>query len=488
MSNEHTKLKRALGFSASYGAAVGLVVSGTAMFSVSSVAASAGHATFISAAIGMIPMMVAAFAFGELTAMIPGGGMVSDYTSPALGRFWATFAVLSGYVMLIACDGGTQLVMGGLTLEEVSGIPQWVVSLTLLAIALLVNIFDVGMYGKVEGVVTIIMMIIYFAMAILGAAGAGEAMGAAVAIPENAGFLPEGGWSAVFGSVGTAVWFFIGFEFACPMAEENKKPYKNIPYALISGLITIYIVDVIFTYGAVKYTDLSVMAASATPQVDASVAMLGQVGGMTMSILTILASFTTANAYMAALPRMLYGMARENLVPKFFGNLHPKYRVPMWGLVFTVFLMLLTTVYITIQGGSSDVFTMFINMACITWLVTYCIAMIDVLVLRKKYPDFPRLWKAPAAKIVMPIGILGAVYAISTLAYVLPQACVVMAIVAIYAFVWNKAHKIPVNETVPLETYVNRVRERSEYLPVWDEAVVEWMNQRASAQKSSSHD
>lgn len=44
MSNEHTKLKRALGFSASYGAAVGLVVSGTAMFSVSSVAASAGHA------------------------------------------------------------------------------------------------------------------------------------------------------------------------------------------------------------------------------------------------------------------------------------------------------------------------------------------------------------------------------------------------------------------------------------------------------------
>ena len=36
MSNEHTKLKRALGFSASYGAAVGLVVSGTAMFSVSS--------------------------------------------------------------------------------------------------------------------------------------------------------------------------------------------------------------------------------------------------------------------------------------------------------------------------------------------------------------------------------------------------------------------------------------------------------------------
>lgn len=94
--------------------------------------------------------------------------------------------------MLIACDGGTQLVMGGLTLEEVSGIPQWVVSLTLLAIALLVNIFDVGMYGKVEGVVTIIMMIIYFAMAILGAAGAGEAMGRCSGHPGKRRF-PAGG-------------------------------------------------------------------------------------------------------------------------------------------------------------------------------------------------------------------------------------------------------------------------------------------------------
>lgn len=86
MSNEHTKLKRALGFSASYGAAVGLVVSGTAMFSVSSVAASAGHATFISAAIGMIPMMVAAFAFGELTAMIPAAAAWSPTTPRPL---WA---------------------------------------------------------------------------------------------------------------------------------------------------------------------------------------------------------------------------------------------------------------------------------------------------------------------------------------------------------------------------------------------------------------
>jgi amino acid transporter len=44
------------------------------MFSVGNVGAITGNAAFISAAIALIPMMAAAFAFGELTAMIPGGG------------------------------------------------------------------------------------------------------------------------------------------------------------------------------------------------------------------------------------------------------------------------------------------------------------------------------------------------------------------------------------------------------------------------------
>ena len=475
---EHTKLKRVLGFPASYGAAVGLVVSGTAMFSVGNVGAISGNATIVSAAIALIPMMAAAFAFGELTAMIPGGGMISDYTVSALGRFWGTFALLSGYVVLIACDGGTQLVMGGLTFEQMLGVPQLLVSLILLAIIILVNVFGVEFYGRAEASVTIIMMIIYFVLAILGTAGLGESMGVAQAIPENAGFLPEGGWPVVFGSVGTAIWFFIGFEFACPMAEENKKPYKNIPYGLIGGLITIYVVDIIFVMGAVKYTSLDVMATSSVPHVDATTAALGFWGGVIMGAVTILASFTTGNAYIAALPRMLYGMARENLVPKVFAKIHPKYRVPMHGIVFTVCLILLTTVYISLNGGTSDLILMFINVACITWLVAYIIAMIDVLVLRKKYPDFPRLWKAPAAWIVLPIGILGALYAIYTLSYVLVYALILMAIVAAYAIIWNKSHGLPVNNVVPIEGLVTEVRERSEYLAVWDEAVAEWLNKR----------
>ena len=47
MEQNNTKLKRVLGFGATYGAAMGLVVSGTAMFSVTQVAGQASHAVWI---------------------------------------------------------------------------------------------------------------------------------------------------------------------------------------------------------------------------------------------------------------------------------------------------------------------------------------------------------------------------------------------------------------------------------------------------------
>ena len=83
-----TKLKRVLGFGATYGAAMGLVVSGTAMFSVTQVAGQSSYAVWITGVIGLIPIICAALAFSELSAMLPGGGMISDYTNPALGRSW----------------------------------------------------------------------------------------------------------------------------------------------------------------------------------------------------------------------------------------------------------------------------------------------------------------------------------------------------------------------------------------------------------------
>lgn len=474
------KLKRTLGFGPAFGAAVGLVVSGTAMFSVGNLAGTAGYLTFLVAGIALIPMMIAAFAFGELAAMLPGGGMISDYTLPALGRFWAMFALLSGYVLLIACDGGTQLMIGGASIESFTGIPQVVVALGLFAIVIVINVVGVGVYGMIETWLTVGMTIVFALFGLAGFLGAGEAMGVAGSV-SNASMLPEGGVSTALGCVGSAVWFFIGFEFACPMAEENKKPYKYIPYALIFGLISIYVMDSLFATAAVRYTDPAVLANSATPQTEAAMAIMGQGGYWIMTTLTILASFTTANAYCAALPRMLYGMAREQLMPQLFTKVSPKFRTPINGIIFTVLLMAFAIFYMSLNGTNAGTVSSLISVACITWMISYAIAMIDVLVLRKKYPDFPRLWKAPAAKVVFPLGICFVAYAISTLSEYIPAALVAMAVVSLFIVLWCKHKDLNMWECSDISETAQNIRETSEYLSGWDEAVSEWIESQKLA-------
>ncbi|SFQ09945.1 amino acid/polyamine/organocation transporter, APC superfamily [Oscillibacter sp. PC13] len=471
-----TKLKRVLGFGATYGAAMGLVVSGTAMFSVTQVAGQASYAVWITALIGLVPIICAALAFSELSAMLPGGGMISDYTNPALGRFWGTLAVLGTYVLLAAADGSTQMAMSGYSLEEITGIPALATSLVFLVACLLINIFDVGVYGKVAGILPIGMMAAYAILAVCGAVGVGENMG--IAAPVNNSFLPNGGWAPVLGAVGSSIWWYIGFENCCPMAEETKEPYKVIPRALFASLITIYLIDIVFSYASLKYTDINILLTSGISHIEGSKAMMGSIGAAVMSTITILASFTTANSQLAALPRMFYGLARQNQLPKAFGYIHPKYRVPIWGTIVCFLLMFVCTIYICAQGGTADIMNMFINIVCVAWLGCYILAMVDVLILRKKYPDFPRLFKVPAPKIIFTIGIIGSLYAIYTISDYILITLAWLAVVVIFIIIWNKAHKRPINEVSKLEDAVIMIRERTEYLPVWDEAVVEWLKSR----------
>ena len=476
MEQNNTKLKRVLGFGATYGAAMGLVVSGTAMFSVTQVAGQASHAVWITGLIGLIPIICAALAFSELSAMLPGGGMISDYTSPALGRFWGTLAVLGTYVLLAAADGSTQMAMSGYSLQDVTGIPAIITSLVFLVLCLFINLFDVGVYGKFAGALPIGMMIAYMVLAICGALGVGESMG--IATPVGSTFLPSTGWAGVFGAVGSSIWWYIGFENCCPMAEETKEPYKVIPKALFAALITIYLIDIVFSYAALKYTDINVLLTSGVSHIDGSRAMMGTIGAVVMSTITILASFTTANSQLAALPRMFYGLARQGQLPKAFGYVHPKYRVPIYGTITCFLLMFVCTIYICAQGGTAEIMNMFINIVCVAWLGCYILAMVDVLVLRKRYPDFPRLFKVPAPKVTFTIGIIGSIYAIYTISDYILCTLAWLAVVVIFIIVWNKAHKKPINEVTKLEDAVIMIRERTEYLPVWDEAVVDWLKSR----------
>ncbi|MED4730992.1 APC family permease [Aneurinibacillus migulanus] len=123
--------------------------------------------------------------------------------------------------------------------------------------------------------------------------------------------------------------------------------------------------------------------------------MLGKPGLIIMGTVSILAAVTTCDTYLVAVPRMLYGLSREGMLPKFFSYLHPTTRTPWYGIFFVVALILVVIVYAFINNANIELITTMISVACATWLMSYIIAQVNVIVLRKKYPAQKRPFKTP---------------------------------------------------------------------------------------------
>ncbi|MFD0619805.1 APC family permease [Paenibacillus sp. GCM10027629] len=454
------KLNRTLGFWAAYSASVGLVVSGTAMVSLGNGYGVGGPAFSIIAFFALIVILCVALSYSELAAMIPGAGMIGEYTTPALGKLAAMFAVLAGYIVLVGTDGGTNMIVGGQSIETLTGIP-WVLAVVIILVALVaVNMAGVGVFGKVQTILALGMMGLLGLIGLWGMTGIGLHSQLDVQPP-----FSTMSWGDQFKTLGAAIWLFIGMEFVAPLAEEVKRPGRTIPMAMIFGCLTIWLVDLFFGLGITKYIKLDELAASTIPHVAGAEAMLGRAGLILMGVVSILAAITTCDTYLMAIPRMLYGLSKEGLMPKFFSYLHPRTRTPWYGILFVTALISIVLVYAGLNNANIGFITTMINVACATWLMSYIIAQVNVIVLRRKYPNQHRPFRTPLYPLPQIVGILACIYMIYTL-YVNPTvlkiSLVTIALILIFAISYLKVTGQKLFTPVPLDQVYRGIQSRSE--------------------------
>jgi len=129
---------------------------------------------------------------------------------------------------------------------------------------------------------------------------------------------------------GSAIIFFayIGFDSVSTHAEEAKRPNRDVPIGIIASLIictVLYVLVVVVLTGMVKYTQIDTGAGVSTAfktvglkWAEFIIAAAG-VAGITSVLLVM----------MLSAPRVFLAMARDGLVPpKFFADVHPKFRTP----------------------------------------------------------------------------------------------------------------------------------------------------------------
>ncbi len=395
------KLKKVLGFWPVFGACFGIAISGSTLMMLGNVFGFAGMSFIVSQVAALIVMILVILAFSELSSILPEAGGIEAYTREAIGIGVAACVTLWYFVATISLAVNA-VVDGSMLNMFVPSIPPLVWGIILVTFYLVLNLLGTKVFGFGLGFFIIIVIVSYITMSILAYTGVGK-----VAVD----FSRLADWSGLkFGNViaiaMVAIWFFVGIEMATPLAEEIKKPEKTLPRAMIAAIVLIFVIQLLLgpaMFGILDGEEL----ASYTPHVSFATALFGNFGLYWVLVLQIALEFTTIGGVMFGISRLIYGLARDGMLPKVFSWLHPKYKTP-WAPLFLIYVAVVAAMII----GAPFIL---ISIASMIFFLIYLLVFIDLWILRKKMADVKRPFYAGGPFKAPVISILGIIFIIGVL-------------------------------------------------------------------------
>ena len=312
--------------------------------------------------------------------------------------------------------------------------PPRVFSVALVLVLVLLNLRGIEVFSAVQLVTATAMILSLAGVGIIGLFD----LGSGTPVESTFASFNPMGWQ-IFSLVAMGFWLFVGAEFVTPLAEEIKKPKVYIPLSMFLGLLIILIAGGLYGLASIKYVPGDKLASSLTPHIDAATAIMGRTGQIWMSIASILATVTTLNTLICALPRMFYGMAQKGQLPSVLGRVN-RYAVPSWGTLL-VTLMILTPVVIGV--ATAQTFVTYILASTFTWVIGYIIAHIDLIVLRWKHPDVRGGFRTPLYPLPQLLSLAGLVWMLFKISpdpaltrNIYTLAFVFLGLSAVYAVLW----------------------------------------------------
>jgi amino acid transporter len=315
-------------------------------------------------------------------------------------------------------------------------IPAPVFSVFIIVALFVVNLFGVDLFSKVQNVTVALLIGSMFVMGVLALLK----LGTGVPIPASAQeAAPMAGFKDLLSLSALAFWLFIGVEFIIPTAKDLRKPKRDVLLSMVLALLVLLVVQAVLGSGMTNYISLGVLQTSDMPHVEFAQGLFGKGGQIWMAIVSVLASVSTVNTLLPSNGKILEGMAQEKMVPKIFAKVNKK-NVPYIGML----LIVVIVVAMLVSGyvNSSGLINMLLAGSCF-WLVSYILTHINVLVLRRRYPNAQRNKKLTLGGVPQVIGILGNIYMIWNIssdpdgrATIYKIFFVMLLLLAVYAFIW----------------------------------------------------
>lgn len=355
-----------------------------------------GEYVFLREAYGDLP----AFLFGWSSVMlIASGGLAA--VSTALASFLASFVPLSAVFTIHDFHVLGQVVHWRLGIQQV-------VAVAVILLFSWVNSRGIEMGSRVQWAATVAKLggiaIIVLGAFLLSRTGTWEHL----KTPVTARIAPAG--VGAFGAAMlAALWAYQGWSNVPMMAGEIEKPERNIPRALIFGMlivIAVYLVTNLAYFYALSFSEIltsnSTAYRDALPVAARAAQTFSSYGAQIVSFAFMVSAIGALNGITMMNARVPFAMARDGLFFGPLGNLSATSSVPVNAIWFQGIWACVLAL-----SGTFDQITTSVIFA--VWLFTALVGS-SLFVLRRKLPAAPRRYRALGYPVVPALFVLVALW------------------------------------------------------------------------------
>ncbi|MGN8226714.1 amino acid permease [Gracilimonas sp. BCB1] len=425
-------LKRELGFWDALTIGAGTMI-GAGIFLLAGIALemSGPAAIFAYLSAGLVCMITASSA-AELATGMPKSGGDYFFVSRSLGP---AFGAISGVGIWLSLTFAIAFYLYGLGEYMAQFLPLsafWgaVIGGVLLTI---LNVVGAKESGRTQVVVVLILFVILGGFSVLGLFH--------IEADYYDPFMPFG-FDSISATTALVFVSFLGFVKIAAVAEEIKKPSKNLPRALIGSvaLVTLLYVIIVLVIGGMF--PQSTIADVRDPLTTAARTILGNPGAIAIIVAGLLATLSSANASIMASSRINLAMARDRMVPNWLSAIHKKLLTPYRAIVLTGILALLFLLLDSLENLA--------KIASVLQLYSYAALNIGCVVLRVSNPDWYKpTYRTPGTpwlQILAAIGCLSIIISSGTFAQI---AVVVLIVVSLaWYMIWGRS-RVEFEHAVP---------------------------------------
>jgi APA family basic amino acid/polyamine antiporter len=206
---------------------------------------------------------------------------------------------------------------------------------------------------------------------------------------------------ASFGIAMIAVlWTYDGWYYITYAAGEIKDPQKNLPRALVFGVLTVltmYLAVNLAYFYALSLADITGVTRIAEK---AALTLMGPSGAGFIALTVLVSTFGCNAAGMLGGSRVLFAMGRDGVFLPAASKVHPVHKTPHVAIV----ALTVWSIVLTLSGSYEQLFT-YVMFAAILFSVAGGLALF---VLRRTRPDHHRPYRAWGYPVVPLIFVIGA--------------------------------------------------------------------------------